>query len=89
MKKFPISERSAAFQTDTDPPPLFVTSTRSPSKAACSGALIPFPVRVARTTPLEARTTETEEDSRFGTQMLAPSKAGKKDCEPKVTVWIA
>src|SRR6266508_4487304 len=47
----------------------------------------PFPVSVARTTPLDARTTETDAESLFGTQMLVPSNTGNDGLTPTVTVW--
>src|SRR5262249_11512363 len=64
----------AAFQRET--PLELVTRTLSPSKPATAGVFRPFPVSVARTAPLEARTIETDADPAFGTQMFAPSKTG-------------
>src|SRR6476469_4763043 len=81
-----MGARSAAFQRETAALPESVTSTRCPSNAALRGAFSPFPVRVARTAPLEARTTDTEESPEFGTQMLVPSKAGWSGDAPTVTV---
>ena len=46
----------------------------------------PLPVNVARTAPLDARTTETEPELVLGTQMFAPSKTGNLP-SPIVTVW--
>src|SRR5262245_23400260 len=74
--KNPIGERSAAFQSHAPWLKFSETRTRSPSKAAAQGPPSEGPVSVASTAPLEARTTLTEGPSLFGTQMLAPSKAG-------------
>src|SRR5215471_8520278 len=63
-----------------------VTSTLSPSKLANCGWFSPFPVNVARTTPVAARTTETDEDPMLGTQRFPPSNTGKAGCVPTVTV---
>jgi hypothetical protein len=56
----PRGERSAAFQSDTLWPRRFRTRTLSPSNEAFQGPFSPFPVSVAMTAPLEARTMETE-----------------------------
>ena len=64
--------------------------TRSPSKAASSGSFIPLPVSVARTAPVEARTTVAPEwrlRGARGTQMFAPSKTGTVGRVQTVTVW--
>ena len=82
----PSGVRSPAFQSETLLPPAFVTRTRCPSNAAVAGPLIPFPVKVASTAPLEARTTETESEKLLGTQMFVPSKIGKDGLRPTVTV---
>src|SRR5258708_24591256 len=85
--KDPRIVRSAAFQSETLSPLLFVTSTRCPSNAAAIGKFSPLPVRVCRTAPFEARTTETELELALGTQMFAPSKTGNLGLLPTVTVW--
>src|SRR5580765_7495346 len=87
VEKLPRTERSAAFQRDTESPEMFVTRMRSPSKAACAGEARPLPVKVASRAPLVARTTDTEPDAKLGTQMFAPSKAGSCGPCPTVTVW--
>src|SRR5262245_29098710 len=58
VEKEPMGVKSAAFQTETAVLLPFVTRTLWPSNAACSGPFKPLPVRVARTRPLDARTTE-------------------------------
>jgi len=65
-----IGLRSAAFQTERLLPLRFVTSMRSPSNAAVLGVVKKLPVSVARTAPFEARTTDTELDPLFGTQIF-------------------
>src|SRR5260370_1383266 len=40
------------------------------------GPLSPLPVSVARTAPVDARTTVTEFEVKLGTQMFVPSKTG-------------
>src|SRR5262245_15857818 len=84
----PAGVRSAAFQRETVLPLKLVSRTRSPSKAAWTGPFRPFPVNVASTDPVEARTTETEWSPSLGTQMLVPSKTGFRGMSPTVTVWI-
>src|SRR5262245_51475182 len=81
----PSGLKSAPFQSETFLPPL-VTSIRSPSNAAITGSLRPLPVSVARTAPLESRTTEIELERKFGTQMFVPSKPGSDGPLPTVTV---
>src|SRR5262245_28193923 len=85
--KVPSGLKSAAFQSDTTSPTPLVTRTRSPSNAAAKGRERPLPVSVARTAPVEARTTVTLETSSEGTQMFAPSKTACSGCCPTVTVW--
>src|SRR5262249_27783129 len=82
----PSGDRLVALQRETVSPFGLVTRIRCPSKAAALGAFKSFPVRVANTTPLEARTTETEADPLLGTQMFVPSKMGCLGEEPTVEV---
>jgi hypothetical protein len=84
--KLPITARSAAFHRETTFAPRLVSRTRSPSKAAEYGLLMPLAVNVARIAPLEARTTEIELAPALGTQMLTPSNAGRAGIDPTVTV---
>src|SRR5262249_54268187 len=87
VERDPMAERSAAFQSETLAPVLFVTRTRRPSNAATMGPSRPFPVRVRSRTPVEARTTETEFEVSLGTQMFVPSNTGRPGTVPTVTVW--
>src|SRR5262249_18728987 len=87
VSKNPSGARSPALQTETPAPSPFVTRTRSPSKAEAFMPSSPLPVSVARTAPLEARTTETEFALPSGAQMFVPSKTGKATPAPTVTVW--
>src|SRR5262245_6497696 len=82
----PRGVRFAAFQTETMSLPLLATRIRCPSKAAPWGWLIPLPVRVWRTVPLEARKTVTVLSPVLGTQMFVPSKTAYLGPRPAVTV---
>src|SRR6476659_9935625 len=84
--KKPRGVMSAALKRETLPEelPSSVTSTLWPSKAATNGKSRPLPVNVARTAPVEARTTVTDWLKLLGTQRLAPSKAGNVGCVPTV-----
>jgi hypothetical protein len=84
----PRGLRSAAFHSDTLSPLRFVTSMRSPSKAATNGVSNPLPVSVARIAPVNARTTVTVFELPLGTQMFVPSKTGNPGPLPTVTVWM-
>src|SRR2546426_1843782 len=86
VKKDPRGVKSADFQSETLSPPRFETIARCPSNAIPMGPFKPLPVRVARISPVEARTTDTEFDPEFGTQMFAPSKAGNRGFAPTATV---
>jgi hypothetical protein len=50
------------------------------------GEPIPLPVSVARTAPLEARTTVADALPEFGTQRFVPSNASPRGKVPTVTV---
>src|SRR5215475_9467418 len=82
----PRGERSAAFQRETVSLTPLEIRTRSPSKPEKLGLDSPLPVSVATTVPLEARTTEIEDELELTTQMLVPSKVVKTGNAPTVTV---
>ena len=81
VENVPIVVKSAAFQSET----LFASGLVRHEHALSverrdRRKFEPLPVSVARTAPLEARTTETEFDIWLGTQMLVPSKIGTEGC---------
>src|SRR5207244_3715673 len=84
VENVPIGERSDAFHNETLLG--FATRMRSPSNAADDGPLNPLPVSVARTAPVDARTTVTVFEVKLGTQMFVPSKAGYPAKAPVETV---
>src|SRR5262245_27137358 len=85
---YPIGVRSAALNNET-PSWVNVESViriLSPSKAAAIGWARPLPVSVARTAPVDARTTLTELGLKLGTHTAFPSKIGRLGAGPTVTV---
>src|SRR5215471_1087498 len=84
VSREPIAVRSAAFHSASLWSLPEETRTLRPSNAACWTLVSPLSVNVARTAPVEARTTHTEPPP--GAQMFVPSKAGQARPLPRVTV---
>ena len=85
VAKDPRGVRSAAFQRETLWPEEICHQHSLAIECGRTGPFNPLPVRVARTAPVEARTTETESEMLLGTQIFVPSKIGNlwhgADCD--------